>query len=389
MKSEVISFFYDFNCIADKCRDNCCRSWNLIVDEETVKKYKKIPGKRGFFYRLSIRKSPGGGYVLRAPFSRCVHQDKCGLCRLQCNGEEECLPKVCRLFPRYTVSYGGYEIGVIDLACEEAAGLFLKQTGRIGFIDSRATLDIYWKIDEADRDFASVLRKDLDLILDHIYSGDGKNLWELQKDVFAHIYAEHLLLVRNELKNPEDTGFDRETLVNEHYGELTWILQERFKSLYNGLPVIPFSFVNEFVYREFSDLYLLLYHPKAFKLFWKYKRYFGKIRESEADKIFTDRLKELFVRYDWLEEKLTNYYAYKLQTFYLGASVDYYLIEPVSLAAFCCEFLVLLLLTYTYRKDAEFDMDVFARLISENDRLISHNVSFRERIMKRMREKLF
>jgi lysine-N-methylase len=79
MKSEVISFFYDFNCIADKCSDNCCRSWNLTVDEETVSKYKAEPGEEGRKLRHSIKKTSDGGYCLRAPFGKCIHQDKCGL----------------------------------------------------------------------------------------------------------------------------------------------------------------------------------------------------------------------------------------------------------------------------------------------------------------------
>ncbi len=389
MKSEVISFFYDFNCIADKCSDNCCRSWNLTVDEETVSKYKAEPGEEGRKLRYSIKKTSDGGYCLRAPFGKCIHQDKCGLCKLQSGGNSEHLPKVCRLFPRYTVSYGGYDVGVIDLACEEAAKLFLKQKGRLSFIESREPLEIYWSIPEADFDFAKTLREDLEIILDRIWDESRGDLWEIQKDCFAHIYKEHLKLVKNEFADPDKTDFDRGKLLEEHYGELTWLMQERYKDIYDGLPFIPISFVNKVIYTEFSDWYLVFYHPRSFKLLWLYKKYFGKLLESEADKIFTDKLKELYKKYDWLEEKLKSYFSYKLQMFYMGASLDYYLIEPMSLAVFCTEFLVLLVITHTEKQGNEFNVNVFAKILSENERLISHNVSFRERVMKRMREELF
>ena len=36
-------FYYDdFNCIANKCIDSCCVGWNVYIDKNTYKKYKKV-----------------------------------------------------------------------------------------------------------------------------------------------------------------------------------------------------------------------------------------------------------------------------------------------------------------------------------------------------------
>ncbi len=387
MNSEVISFFYDFNCIADKCRNNCCKAWNLIIDEETATKYRDMPGSEGKKLRSKMKKSGDGTYCLSAPFGKCCFQDKNGLCSMQCEGKGELLPKVCRLFPRYTVSYGGCEIGVIDLACETAAQLFLKQEGRLEFIPSKEPLDIYWEVKEADAPFAETLKKDLELILDRLWNDTGK-LWKAQRDILTHIYSEHLLLVRNEFLEPGKIPFDTGFLEERFAEELPWIIKERYKEVYDDLPLIPVSFINEIIYAEFSDWYLITCHPGSYKLIRAYKKRFGKLYEKEADEFFNDKLTGLFEKYTWLEDKLKSYFSYKLQMIYIGASIDYYLLEPVFMALVSEAFLMIFIVTAAESGD-ELTLDRLSELISENDRLFWHNVSFRDRVMQRVRDKLF
>ena len=35
-------YFSEFTCIADKCPDTCCAGWQIVIDEESLEKYKKI-----------------------------------------------------------------------------------------------------------------------------------------------------------------------------------------------------------------------------------------------------------------------------------------------------------------------------------------------------------
>ncbi len=388
MKSEVISFFYDFKCIADKCPNNCCRAWNLVIDEETVQKYRDMEGKEGKLFRSRMRKDGTGTYCLSAPFGKCSFQEKSGLCSMQCMGKADLLPKVCRLFPRYTVSYGGYEVGVIDLACETAAQLFLENSGRLSFVPSKEPFEIYWDVEDADFSFAEVLKKDLELILGRIWDREETDLIKIQKDTLAHVYSEHLLLVRNELDDPAKIPFDMSFAEKRFSEELPWIIKERFKEAYDALPVIPVSFINGIIYHEMSDWYMAACHKGAYKLLKAYKKFFGKLYEKEADEFFSGRMKELYKKYDWLEEKIRSYFSYKLQMVYIGASIDYYILEPLFLTLMSTDFLKILIVTYAEQKN-ELSLDTLAMLIAENDRLLWHNVSLRERIMKRVREKLF
>ena len=36
MKLRIPSYYEEFSCIADKCKDNCCIGWEIDIDEETI-----------------------------------------------------------------------------------------------------------------------------------------------------------------------------------------------------------------------------------------------------------------------------------------------------------------------------------------------------------------
>lgn len=48
------SYYDDFECIADKCTDNCCVGWEIDIDEITAEKYFSIGGEFGERLKSSI-----------------------------------------------------------------------------------------------------------------------------------------------------------------------------------------------------------------------------------------------------------------------------------------------------------------------------------------------
>lgn len=387
MKSKVISFFYNFSCSAEKCSENCCRAWELPVDEATYKRYLNKKGIEKVKLILGTKKDGNDGRLMRMPFGKCPHLTKEGLCGLQCRSEECLMPQICRLFPRYIVSYGGYELGMIDLACIEAAKLFLEQEGRLSLIPASEKLEIYWNIEESDESFTDLLMTDLEVMLDELWK-EGISVEEAEKRIFTHIYIEHLKLVRGETDDMAKPSFSYDHLEKNHPEEIPYILKERTKPLYDGQMFVPAGFINNIIYSEFADFYLILYHRKALKLINRFKKKYGRIYESDADSFFMEKWKEITGKYEWLEGKFRSYLSYKLQMNYPEAGCDYYLIEPVLLAMVSAEILRMFVITQ-YEMTSEFDMDNFAELLCECERLTSHNIPFRKSVMERARKELF
>ena len=50
----VPHYYKDFKCTASKCTDTCCAGWEIIIDDETYKNYKKVCGEFGDRLKSSL-----------------------------------------------------------------------------------------------------------------------------------------------------------------------------------------------------------------------------------------------------------------------------------------------------------------------------------------------
>jgi len=387
MNGEVISFFENFTCLADKCPDNCCRAWDMPVDTDTLAEYQKAEGTEGLMLKLKLARNREGDVVLRTLFGKCCNLSKEGLCKLQCKEQSQYMPKVCRLYPRNTVAYGNYHYGMIDLSCIAAAKMFAKTDGRLELVEAPEDMQIYWNIDDVYEDFVCDLRNDLDSVLDYLWDTD-ESLWILERNIFVHVFAMHQHLVRDDVEGARFIPFDIETLTDVIEDTLPAILKTRLEKESENYPFFPMSFINELIYQSIPEDYLMVHHPKVYKLFKSYKRQFGQITESGADRAFMGNWKDICADNEWLMEKMKSYFSYKLQMNYLNAAIDYYVLEPVLLAMLNVQFLMVMIITADGKGDS-LSVEYFAELIAENERLLSHNKVFNSDAMQKIRNELF
>ena len=79
MVCRVPSYYKEFRCIADKCPDNCCRGWEIDIDEDTLDYYKDLKGPMAEKIRASI--SEDGSFVLNEE-GWCPLLNEKGLCEV-------------------------------------------------------------------------------------------------------------------------------------------------------------------------------------------------------------------------------------------------------------------------------------------------------------------
>ena len=79
MVFRVPSYYKNFRCIADKCPDNCCRGWEIDIDEDTLDYYKDLKGPMAEKIRASI--SEDGSFVLNEE-GWCPLLNEKGLCEV-------------------------------------------------------------------------------------------------------------------------------------------------------------------------------------------------------------------------------------------------------------------------------------------------------------------
>ena len=72
MLTRVPDYYEAFHCLAGACPHTCCEKWEVVVDEETARRYQETPGSLGerlreaLQTRRGISASPSG--AAGAPF---------------------------------------------------------------------------------------------------------------------------------------------------------------------------------------------------------------------------------------------------------------------------------------------------------------------------------
>ena len=133
VETRALSIVKGFVCAAEKCPHNCCRGWQIPVDEKTEKNFKEMPGLRGRHLRYFLT-SFRGDTVIKKIMGRCPFINSDHLCQFEANGETELMPLVCRIYPREGVRYDDLIEVTLELSCPVAARLFIENPGRLSFV---------------------------------------------------------------------------------------------------------------------------------------------------------------------------------------------------------------------------------------------------------------
>ncbi len=126
MTEVFLSCFQSFHCIAGACPDTCCAGWEVDLDEDTLCRYRKLPGAFGAEIRSSICREDEYTFF-RLKDGQCPFLNKKKLCRLILELGEDVLSVTCREHPRFWEEYSNYRETCLSISCPEAAKLLLEE----------------------------------------------------------------------------------------------------------------------------------------------------------------------------------------------------------------------------------------------------------------------
>lgn len=133
MKITRPKYYTNFKCIADKCEDTCCKGWEIIIDKDTLKKYKN--NKSTFAKKLNSKiifyEDNEPGFKLEG--ENCPFLNNNNLCDIYINLGEDNLCNTCKAFPRIIEQYGNLKEISLSLGCPEACRILLLQKDKIKF----------------------------------------------------------------------------------------------------------------------------------------------------------------------------------------------------------------------------------------------------------------
>ncbi|MEG7619420.1 flagellin lysine-N-methylase [Lysinibacillus fusiformis] len=172
----VPQYMQHFSCIGSACEDSCCIGWNVNIDEDTYKKYKRSRNeelKPLFEENIKRQRSrttkDSFARIKMDNSGRCSFLSEENLCKIQLNLGEEYLSNTCTIYPRIPKRVNNVIEKSATMSCPEAARLALLNPEGIEF-------------DEIEEPMNSrqLLMRTIDTQALHVSNKVEKYFWELR-----------------------------------------------------------------------------------------------------------------------------------------------------------------------------------------------------------------
>ena len=115
-------YYDDFSCIAGDCPDTCCAGWQIVIDEDSLEKYRTQKGPFGNRLHDDIDWEEG---VFHQYKGDCCFLNDEKLCDIYAELGEEHLCYTCRTYPRYTEEFEGLREQFLCISCPVVAEMLL------------------------------------------------------------------------------------------------------------------------------------------------------------------------------------------------------------------------------------------------------------------------
>lgn len=134
-------YYPEFHCRAGECEDTCCAGWQIVIDRQSLRRYRAYRGsfRRRLFLSVQWKKK-----ILRQDGrKRCAFLNQENLCDLYTNLGADSLCRTCRLYPRHIEEYENVREISLSVSCPEAARLLLTRKEPVRFRE-------FWRDKEED-----------------------------------------------------------------------------------------------------------------------------------------------------------------------------------------------------------------------------------------------
>ncbi|PSW46686.1 flagellin lysine-N-methylase [Photobacterium kishitanii] len=140
-------YIKNFSCIADKCEDHCCHSWDISIDKST---YKFMTQKSSLkvksadvIIRTKGEESPYYAKIRLNSDGICPFREESGLCEVHKEHGHKRLSLTCQSYPRTFTIRGNKKEHNLQLSCPEAARQVLLNPASMQFHQKNTTNDAF------------------------------------------------------------------------------------------------------------------------------------------------------------------------------------------------------------------------------------------------------
>lgn len=128
-------YYKEFKCIADKCDDTCCAGWQIVVDDESLERYKTVSEKHPFKDRLDSSIDWDEGVFKQDRCRRCAFLNDNNLCDMFTALGEDSLCHTCTSYPRHIEEFDNLREITLSISCPEVARILLSKLDKVTFYE--------------------------------------------------------------------------------------------------------------------------------------------------------------------------------------------------------------------------------------------------------------
>lgn len=138
MQYVMPDYYNEFRCAASACSDTCCAGWQIMIDEESLEKYKKVEGGFGNRLQNSIHWKQ---QCFDQYQKRCAFLNEENLCDIYQECGEDYLCQTCKTYPRHVEEFEDLREQSLALSCPVAAELILDTGRKVEFLTKEDDLE--------------------------------------------------------------------------------------------------------------------------------------------------------------------------------------------------------------------------------------------------------
>lgn len=350
-------YFHEFSCIADDCPDTCCAGWQIVIDKESLEKYKNMRG--GYIWKVMSCVDWENDCFRQDNEGRCAFLNRDNLCELQINEGHEGLCKTCREYPRHTEEFEGVREITLSASCPEVARILMERMGQVHFTkEERPEIEETEDFGDFDPFLYSVIVDAREAMLEILQNRSipiqerAVLVMGMAHDMQRRINHQELFecnQVIEKYKKPKSREF-----VHEYLSNIESVEEEDLAML-----VYPLIYELELLRKDWNELL----HKSQETLFCSRKCY-AELREE------FEEWKEMHPDMEIHMEQILVYFLY---TYFPGAVYDGQVFAKAQMAAYCTWMIELLWMARWIENNKSLRLDEMTEILYRFSREIEHS----------------
>lgn len=131
MRYIIPDYYQEFTCIADRCTDTCCAGWQIMIDDRSYRKYRRM---RGAYAKTLKQSVDWKQHCFRQTGDlRCAFLNEDNLCEMYRNLGPQSLCKTCHNYPQHIEEFENVRRISLSVSCPEVARMLVEREDAITY----------------------------------------------------------------------------------------------------------------------------------------------------------------------------------------------------------------------------------------------------------------